>query len=304
MAERIEILASTEINKEKWNHCISTNDNGLIYSTTDYLDAMAENWHGIVINDYETVMAIPWKKKFGIRYAYTPPFIQQLGLCGDLGNIDLKSVLSVINAFVSFADIHFNYSNRTIQNHVLVSSRTNLIINLAEGFDTIRSKYKDDLQETIKKTEAQNLRCTSADIDEALSNYHQFYGKRMPHTKKDDYDSFLQLCQRFQITGQCLTKSVCNEYGESFTTALFLKDNKRIYNIINATPVKGREKKANHFLLDRVISEFSGQPLIFDFEGSELPGVQAFYKKFGAVDQPYFHYRYNGLPWPLRLLKR
>ena len=84
MADQIEILSSSDINKEKWNHCISTNANGLIYSTTDYLDAMAQNWHGIVINDFQAVMPLPWKKKFGILYAYTPPFMQQLGVCGEI----------------------------------------------------------------------------------------------------------------------------------------------------------------------------------------------------------------------------
>ncbi len=74
--------------------------------------------------------------------------------------------------------------------------------------------------------------------------------------------------------------------------------------MMNTTTQKGRDEEANHFLLDKVIKEFAGQPLLFDFEGSDLPGVREFYEKFGAINQPYFHYHYNGLSWPLRLLKR
>jgi len=65
----------------------------------------------------------------------------------------------------------------------------------------------------------------------------------------------------------------------------------------------GRQTEANHALLDHLIREFAGKPLILDFEGSDLPGIAHFYRNFGASDQPYFFYRLNRLPWPLRLFK-
>jgi hypothetical protein len=57
---------------------------------------MSKNWHGIVIDDYAAVMALPWKRKLRIRYGYTPPFMQQLGIVGEasLRNAkDLKTIL-------------------------------------------------------------------------------------------------------------------------------------------------------------------------------------------------------------------
>jgi hypothetical protein len=43
--------------------------------------------------------------------------------------------------------------------------------------------------------------------------------------------------------------------------------------------------------------------MILDFEGSDQPGIAHFYSNFGGVDQPYFCYRRNRLPWPVRWLK-
>jgi hypothetical protein len=43
--------------------------------------------------------------------------------------------------------------------------------------------------------------------------------------------------------------------------------------------------------------------MILDFEGSDHPGIAHFYENFGSINQPYFFYRHNRLPWPLRLLK-
>ena len=53
-----------------------------------------------------------------------------------------------------------------------------------------------------------------------------------------------------------------------------------------------------------MIKEFAGKPLLFDFEGSDIQGVKSFYEKFGAVNQPYFHYHHNQLPGILKLLKK
>ena len=61
---------------------------------------------------------------------------------------------------------------------------------------------------------------------------------------------------------------------------------------------------AGHFLLDNIIKEFSQTGLVLDFEGSDIPGIEHFYKSFGAINQPYNKIHFNRLPYFLRLLKR
>jgi hypothetical protein len=53
-----------------------------------------------------------------------------------------------------------------------------------------------------------------------------------------------------------------------------------------------------------LFKEFTNQEMLFDFEGSDLQGVQKFYEKFGAINQPYFHWHYNLLPKPIKWLKK
>ena len=116
MAKLFHILPAAQIDGIKWDRCVSESNNGLIYSSVDYLNAMADNWHGLVIDDYTAVMALPWKTKLGIRYGYMPPFMQQSGLIGDIGDIYHYNVTSTIQDFLSYADIHFNYTNTSFQN--------------------------------------------------------------------------------------------------------------------------------------------------------------------------------------------
>ena len=77
---KITYLTYQEIDKAKWDDCINQSINKLIYAESVYLDAMAENWDAIIMNDYEAVMPLTWKKKFGIKYLYQPAFIQQGGI--------------------------------------------------------------------------------------------------------------------------------------------------------------------------------------------------------------------------------
>ena len=76
----IAYLTYQQINKSKWDDCINKSINKLIYAESFYLDTITENWDAIVLNDYEAVMPLIWKKKFGIKYLYQPAFLQQAGI--------------------------------------------------------------------------------------------------------------------------------------------------------------------------------------------------------------------------------
>jgi len=65
----------------------------------------------------------------------------------------------------------------------------------------------------------------------------------------------------------------------------------------------GRDKRSHFLLIDQLIQEFAAHPLLLDFEGSELPAIAEFYRKFGSKDCPFPFLRYNLLPFPFNLFK-
>jgi hypothetical protein len=69
----IRYLQRDQIDTVQWDNCIGNAPNGLIYGHSFYLDRMAVNWDALVLNDYEAVMPLPWKKKWGIYYLAHPP---------------------------------------------------------------------------------------------------------------------------------------------------------------------------------------------------------------------------------------
>ena len=63
------------------------------------------------MNDYTAVMPIIWRKKWGIRYAYDAPFIQQLGLFGTYSSDDLKQAIDTSMQYIRYGDLYFNHTN-------------------------------------------------------------------------------------------------------------------------------------------------------------------------------------------------
>ncbi len=96
---------------------------------------------------------------------------------------------------------------------------------------------------------------------------------------------------------------VIKEGDHLHAASILLFDNKRIYNILNLLTEEGRKAQSNYLLYGSILATYCERDLLFDFEGSDLPGVRAFYAKMQPVNQPYTQCRLNQLPWPLRLFK-
>ena len=298
----ISIIPSHEIDCKRWDECISQSSNDIIYAHSFYLNAMCDDWCGLIINDYETVLPIPFRKKLDITYSYTPAFIQQLGLFGKEKTLN-DAIIQSIKKYFRFGDIMLNFENQ-ISAVQKIKSLTNLIIVLSDSYESIQSHYKKDVLLNIKKSEKENLVYTdSNDVEYVIQLYQLHYQSRTKHTTAKDYSNFTKLILQLHQTNHCIAKAV--EYnGIIVAAALLLKDNKRIYNIMNVVTEEGRKKEANYFLMNNIIQEFAGTELIFDLEGSDLPGVKSFYQKFGAINQPYFHWHFNDLPWYIKLVKK
>lgn len=298
-----QVLPAASIDRMKWDNCVRKHSNGLIYTQSVYLDAMSDNWHGWVLDDYAAVWPIPWRKKMGIRYTFTPPFIQQLGIIGDYDETVWRNAIQCLHSFVSYGDVHFNFGNsHAIEMRDTIKKR-NLVIDLHKQVDQIRSQYRTDTRNNISKAGSLALQYQKTDINTAITAFRTQYGNRMNNITAAAYESFAQLCMQYEQQGACIARTAITASGEMQAVVLLLKDEKRLYNLVNTTLPGGRKNFANHWLLDQVIEEFAEQKLLLDLEGSELPGVRQFYEGFGAVEQPYFHYHFNRMPFPFRLFR-
>jgi hypothetical protein len=291
---KVSYLQHENIDKKKWDRCIDNAQNGLIYAYSFYLDVMSENWDALVMNDYEAVMPLTWNKKFAIRYLRQPAFTQQLGLFGNI-LFDKKVTDLFINKALeiySFAEINLNYANEYKNGE---TKKCNLILPLSRSFNEIEKGFKKDLIKNIRKAKKSNLIYEATDeIEKTIDLYKNTYSKKF-YVTEINYENFLNLCIKLKNKGQLLIRKVSSSDGKLLATGIFLKDNKRIYKVMTTTLPAGRNQEANHFLLCQLIKEYSEQNLIFDFSGSEIPSINFFLRKFGAIEQPYPSVKINNL---------
>jgi hypothetical protein len=301
----IKYLKNKEIDKVKWDKCVKSADNGLIYGYSFYLDCMAKHWDGIVVNDYEAVMPIPWNKKYGFSYLYQPPLTQQLGLFTKGDQVSLDSILKVLKEHYKFWEFNFNYATpaEKLTSPISFKRATNFILELSKGYEELNSRYSQGFAKTLKKSKRFQLTYRPADHTKCIMHYRKYYGDRIKHVTEKDYSNFEKLCKIALTNKMLICREAVNSESEDMSSILLLSDGKRLYNLMNSTTEKGKSAESNRFLFDSVIREFAGKELIFDLEGSDLPGVRTFYKQLGGTNQPYYKVKYNRLPMPIRLLK-
>jgi hypothetical protein len=298
----IRYVQRQEIDFAKWDQCIETASNGLIYARAFYLDHMSSQWDALVYGDYEAVMPLTWNRKWGIKYLYQPPFTQQLGIFSakELTGALTDAFLHLLRRHFRFAEIFLNYNN----NSSLLRTYTNFILPLNAPYNQLCSNYKKTLVSDLKQAAGHSLHyIKDYDLHSTLLQYKDWYQDRTPHLKEDAYRRFEKLCFFLQDRGQILVRAITDQRQQLLATALLPQYKGRIYLLQSTCLPAGRRAKANHLLIDSIIREFAGQSMILDFEGSELPGIARFYRNFGGQNQPYFYYRYNQLPWPIRWLK-
>ena len=302
---QIQFLKHHQIDKPRWLHAIQQSSNGLIYAWPQFLDAVSPGWQALANDDYSIIMPLTFRKKWSIRYLYQPAFCQQLGVFGNgVDEATTKTFLQAAAQHFSFAEIRLNYNNSFLSDQLFI--RKNYVLSLVNSYDSIRNQYSKDLiKKNLQRTEKFSLQYSHANnVSSAIDTFEELYADRMSGNDKSDFTALKEACILLQKEGNAFVREVHLPNGELLACGVFLKDNWRIYNIASSTLPNGRTLEANHFLFDQLIQEFAGSGLVLDFEGSEVPGIERFYKKFGSQNQPFYTTRWNRLPWPLRLLKK
>ena len=297
---QLTVLPSYNIDKSKWDECLYSSTMPFIYASSAYLDNMADNWSGIVGDDYALIMPIPWRKKFGINYTYSVAFVQQLGLFGKrVSDDNVKACMKLMLNNFKYGDYSFNHLNK-INN---AKTSNNYVLSLASDYKATSLFYSDKLKSDLKKAVHQAFEYSDAPTEDAIKYFNELYGARIPNVTQADYNNLYTFCILKQEEKNLIVRKV-SQAKDILAINLLIKDANRLYNLLSCTLPKGRNVFAGHFLYDSLIKEFSRTGLVFDFEGSDIPGVAHFYKSFGAINQSYAKIHFNRLPYFLRLFKR
>jgi hypothetical protein len=302
MQNNWQYLKRNQLDLSKWDQCIRNAENGRVYALAEYLDHTTQNWDALVYGNYEIVMPLPWKKKLGIRYVYTPPFVQQLGLFGSNLNHDI-SARGFEMAASRFRWIDFNVNESFAHSAASSRFKTNYVIELDRDYESIRAGYTTQCNTNLQKAIRRGCRFEEMlPVSEVIRLYRSAYGSR--HAANDtDYHRFEMLMNnpsRFKVYTHGVRD---DETNELIFGALIIEFGNRLYYAMGAPTEKGRNARATYFFIDQLLQRFAGSKRIFDFEGSDLPNVAEFYQRFGPKKEQYLHMKINNLPSFMRMFK-
>src|SRR5690606_34866787 len=183
MSFQIQMFPSSQIDKLRWDECIAADPEALLYSTSWFLDGMAEEWWGLIIGDYKAEMPLPVKRKAGLKMDGMPPFAQRLGIAG---KIPSEAEPLVLKKIFSFSKV-FQYAASEIffQTEISFHRRTNFILPLRNSYEQIAHHYTKSCRKNISKSE--NRGCVFINEvapEKVFRFYKDAYGSLAGYTEK------------------------------------------------------------------------------------------------------------------------
>ncbi len=304
----IRFLSHTEIDRERWDECISSSPQGLSYALSWYLDIVSPGWDALIEEGYSSVFPLTLRKKAGIHYLYQPYFTQQLGLFSKevlVPEDKLKEFLAAIPSKYKLIEIQLNTSN-VIGNadDFRVVHKLTHHLSLSASYDEIKSGYSENLSRNIKKAIQSGLKITGkVPFTDIISSFRENRGKEITNLKNRDYSTFETLMGVLEKKGMADTPGVINPEGKVIAGAIFLHSQHSHIFLFSALDDEARNKGAMAFLIDAFIRNHANENKILDFEGSMNVNLARFYKSFGSKEVVYLQILKNNLPPVIRWLK-
>lgn len=296
------------IDKIRWDKCILESSNGLIYALSWYLDAVTqENWDALISSDFQYVMPIPLRKKMGITYLSMPVFTQQLGIFGpgEISGEIIRHFCRQIAANIKYTDYNLNYQN--LNNDVQdfsVKERTNLILFIPEKRDELFRMFNENTIRNIKRCEKSSVSMSTGSIRSIISLFMKNRGRNIPEWDISVYNSLERLYNMCLMRNYGISLGAYNPKGEMISGAFILQWKDRATFIFSGNSEEGKETGALSGLIYKYLSEAPPNIKIFDFEGSDDPGLARFYGGFGAINSNYLNIKRNALPFFIKWLKK
>ena len=303
----IKHLTHTQIDKSKWDLCISKAFNGIVYAYSWYLDIVSEDWEALVEGDYVRVMPLPVKRKFKIDYLVQPLFTQQLGVFS-IDKLDSSIVMKFIESIpekYKYIALNLNTNNKIDESKLSFTSKSNFELDLIKPYELLKKSYSKNTLRNIKKAENNKITLSeSLTINELISLFKENVGDPLAKFEDEQYNILRRLLSYSLLHGKGKITAAFTGHNNLCAAVFILQTPHRIINLITASNDEGKSSSAMFLILDNLIKNNSEKNRILDFEGSNIESIARFYKGFGSTLCKYPAIKINKLPFFIRLLKK
>lgn len=295
----IRLIKHTQIDRTKWDGCLARTSLSLVYAESWYLDLVSPNWNALVWGDYEYILPLSIKRKFGIQFLLQPIFAQQHGIFPEAGPLIQEKFLSFIRDNFNYIAIHLNsLHSEPFPEEFEVGHRQNFILNLNSEYEVLKAGYSKHCRRQIKKAKAEKVFIMKGiPVNEYIDLKNAANDGKLP---RQSMQTLKQLIAYGNSSGKGVVYAAYTSENSLCAAAFFLRSGNRVVYLNAVSTSDGKNNSAMFRIVDQYIQEHAGNNQTLDFEGSSIPGIARFYKGFGAEPEQYYSLKLNRLPIPLR----
>jgi len=301
----IKLIKRKKLDVAKYDDCIANSIQSNIFGYSWYLDIVCDNWSVFVLNDYEAVMPIPWRRKYFIKYTYQPFWTIQLGIYSKEIEDEDEFLIELFGEF-KYVNLRMNFKNSFSMFDKYCHEKTIQEISfVGNSYERILKSYNRNRKRELKKAQQSELSEHWNESPKLLIDlFRDNVGKRVSKIDEKEYMKLFELMHRCISKGVGEFLTIRDKNNKLVSGAFFLKDNDKVIELVCSSDFKNRENGANTFMNDRAIFKYSSQFKIFNFGGSSMENIAKYYRSFGGENKYYMELKCNNLPWLLRLFKR
>ena len=300
----IQYIKRENLEVAKYDACIESAVQSRMYAFSWYLDIVADNWAVLVLGDYEAVMPIPFRKKYGIKYVYPPFWLLELGVFSLDESQGIKPFLDVLYGEFKFIELRLNTKNKFLKSEFLIHKQFQYL-DLEIGYESILKGYnRNRKRELIKANKHHLVENWNDNPEKLITIFKTNIAERVKEINDKDYATLLNLMQLSiqKGVGELLTIYDANE--NLLAAAFFLKHKNKVTQLVCASDVSNRKNGVHTFFNDRAIFKYQPHFSVYNFGGSSMKNIANYYTSFGADTEEYQQIKYNNLPFLLRLFKK
>jgi hypothetical protein len=308
----LHLLSRAELDTVAWDNCVRASFNQLVYGYSWYLDAVLSEpgwkWMGLVLVDetgvYQAVMPVPLRRKFGRWVVHQPLFCQFLVVFSPDKTIDSTPFYQALQQRFRYgsklsllgAGNSFTYFER-------IEPRKTYVLDLYKSYEVIDRNYTQDRRLNLRRAQKAGWQVINSDDILPLITLFRAHHAASIGVGEWAYSILIKIYETLSQRQLVLLRyALIDDRIEA--GALFVREGNRIIYLFNAASARGRTGNARTLLIDQLVQQWAGQPILLDFESPEKPSIVQFYRSFGAVDETYQTVSWNRLTRVERLLLR
>jgi hypothetical protein len=287
MEQQITILPSHKIDVTKWDNCVAAANHNNIFMYSWALNTLCDNWDGLIVNDYEAVLPLPWRKKWLLTYMHHVPLLAKISLMAK-ASIEVPAETIATALQKRFWFINFDIDNLDLGKWI-VKKRCNFYLPLLATYEILYSNFTKECHKNIKKSISRGCVLKQAtSIEKVVKIYDLAYGNFHEKQTNRNYIKIINFAKYALAKGKASIWEVQNEANnETLLAAILLKDKGRLYYWLAAPTATGRQCRASYFFINEVIKMNANSNSILDFEGSDIQEVAHFYQQFAPKTEWY-----------------